>query len=159
MFNKGLSLKITILVSTAAVLWTVFPTNNSAWGLAIHCDSPVIINCVGTNSGDSMGGNGRNNKITGCGGNDVLSGSFGNDIITGDVIAGDCPSGGQPGADRIGGGFGDDQILHNCNNCASLTASDGHTDLIDCGPGDDLAFINRSVDHDVAVNCEHVVAG
>jgi len=41
-----------------------------------------------------------------------------------------------------------------------LTVSDGARDKIDCGPGnDDRAFINTSIDGDIAVNCEHVLAG
>jgi hypothetical protein len=37
--------------------------------------------------------------------------------------------------------------------------SDGHRDIIDCGPGSDEAWINISVDHDVATNCEKIIAG
>jgi hypothetical protein len=36
---------------------------------------------------------------------------------------------------------------------------DGSKDLIDCGPGNDEVFLNISVEHDVAVNCEIVHAG
>ena len=40
-----------------------------------------------------------------------------------------------------------------------MTIPDGHTDYIDCGAGDDEAFINISIDIDIAKNCEQLCAG
>jgi hypothetical protein len=64
-----------------------------------------------------------------------------------------CDSNVPFGADKISGGAGDDLIYSGKEIGAS--ESDGHKDIIDCGPGDDTALINEDVDHDVAVNCEH----
>ena len=38
------------------------------------------------------------------------------------------------------------------------TQPDGSKDVIDCGGGNDEVFINKSVDHDIALNCEVVFA-
>ena len=47
-----------------------------------------------------------------------------------------------------------DNIRHGPN----FTEPDGSRDLIDCGDGDDTAFINISQDKDIpASNCEHVI--
>ena len=64
-----------------------------------------------------------------------------------------CESNVPFGADKITGGAGDDLIYSGKETFA--TQSDGHKDIIDCGPGDDTALINEDVDHDEAVNCEH----
>ena len=58
-------------------------------------------------------------------GDDVVSGNDGHDSVFGGW-----------GADRVFGGSGDDE-LH-------ALAADGQPDLLDCGPGDDKAFVLRS---------------
>ena len=51
---------------------------------------------------------------------------------------------------------GDDLISSNDEN---RTKSDGYKDSVDCGPGDDEAWINVSNDGDLARNCESLHAG
>ena len=63
-----------------------------------------------------------------------------------------------PGTDTILGGPGNDLIIHG-NNIDAATATDGHKDFINCGPGSDVAYLNTSIDGDKAINCEHVNAG
>jgi len=163
---KNLVFVISTLVGLLSIMGVVIPLQNSAWGVVKLCNFPSSSGvCAGTDGGDVMSGDGQDNFITGCSGDDVLSGGGGNDQINGDgIIRSDeeCPGGNfnGGGADRMYGGRGDDVILHGFNGSpGTVISSDGHRDLIDCGPGDDTAIINTSVDHDVAVNCERVIAG
>lgn len=55
-------------------------------------------------------------------------------------------------------GSGDD-TLYQSSPSDTPTNSDGHKDYIDCGPGNDNAYINTSVDGDIAYNCEHLFTG
>lgn len=52
------------------------------------------------------------------------------------------------------------QMIHNYKVVPSqMTISDGHADFIDCGAGEDEAFINISIDHYIAKNCEQLHGG
>jgi hypothetical protein len=87
--------------------------------------------------------------MTGKGGNDLLSAFPSDDVVSGgkvlDNIAGDT------GADRLAGGDGDDKIAQfTFGNNPNALDPDGSKDLIDCGLGNDEAWINVSVDHDIA---------
>jgi hypothetical protein len=68
----------------------------------------------------------------------------------------ECTSDIQNKLDGLDGGSGDDSLSQ---SFFEDTQSDGFKDLVDCGPGNDEAWINTSVDHDVAVNCETVHEG
>ena len=52
-------------------------------------------------------------------------------------------------------GAGNDILIHGNAN-SNYDDSDGKRDLLDCGPGDDTVMLNISIDHDEAVNCEHI---
>jgi len=96
---------------------------------------------VGTARGDYLGGTGHDDTIIGLGGNDTINGGAGDDRIEGgpgnDVITG------GPGADHIDAGPGSDTV----------NAADGERDVIDCGPGNDHAIVDKV---DVVHNCELV---
>ena len=138
--------------------------------------------CVGTEGDDRIGANGLKHNILGLGGsdqidsgsgddgvcggsgNDRINGGDGKDEIFGDIIADpDIPvtCGEDYGSDSISGGSGNDRLYHGLGTPDDSKAIlfDGYKDFIDCGPGDDSVWINTSVDHDVASNCEHVHAG
>lgn len=87
------------------------------------------------------GGHG-NDDLRGGRGDDRISGGAGRDTIDGG--AGDDRLTGGTGRDTIRGGSGDD-VIH---------ARDGERDVIDCGPGRDVAYVDR---HDVVEGCERVV--
>ena len=57
--------------------------------------------------------------------------------------------------DNITGGAGNDTLIHGKAN-GIYDHSDGKRDFLDCGPGDDTAMINITIDHDEPVNCEHI---
>jgi len=124
----------------------------------INCGTGV---CLGTQGSDTIIGDNDHNFIYGCGGDDVIVGNDGNDIIRGEDIetASDAICSEHqstvvvPGADRIEGGAGNDIISH---SFSTITLPDGHKDIIDCGPGEDIAYININDDKDVAENCETV---
>ena len=82
-----------------------------------------------------------------CGGydKDYIDSGSGNDLIVGSALG-----------DVLVGFEGSDSISSNDNK---NTGPDGYTDEIDCGPGEDEAWINVSVDGDLAVNCEILHTG
>jgi len=91
---------------------------------------------------DHIEGNGGNDTISAGPGNNAVFGGPGNDTITAgngrDLLEG------GPGRDTIKAGGGNDRI----------EARDGYRDVIDCGPGNDTAEVDR---RDLVRNCEHVL--
>ncbi|MGV8106471.1 MAG: hypothetical protein ACP5OH_01715 [Nitrososphaerota archaeon] len=57
------------------------------------------------------------------------------------------------GADNLDGGPGNDILVY---GSAWTIRSDGHKDFLHCGSGVDLAFLNITIDHDEAKNCEFI---
>ena len=116
---------------------------------------------TGTDNRDHILAKAGNDTITGKGGSDVALGQAGNDTISGDEGP-DLLFGG-PGNDALDGGVGNDQIwtgwgtdtvdAGDGNDIVHSAADDSASDVIDCGPGFDRAFIRTG---DVAVNCERV---
>lgn len=110
---------------------------------------------------DTLNGNAGNDQIYGASGYDAITGGDNDDLIDGgdghDTLDGengnDMIRGGL-GFDSIRGGPGDDRIYHGDLNI--LIKSDGSKDRIDCGPGNDEAWVNTMDDGDEATNCEIV---
>jgi Ca2+-binding RTX toxin-like protein len=104
---------------------------------------------------DSVLGGGGNDRIRGGEGEDTLSGGPGNDVLRG-----------RPGNDTINGGDGNDVIWVGSgadtqnggegNDRLHALANDGQVDRLDCGPGDDVAIVNRN-EKETILNCERVV--
>jgi Ca2+-binding RTX toxin-like protein len=88
---------------------------------------------VGTAGADLLYGRGGNDTLLGGRGNDVLFGGAGRDVLDG-----------GPGLDRLYGGPGNDV----------LKARDGQRDVVDCGPGRDVAYVDR---RDRTSGCERVL--
>jgi Ca2+-binding RTX toxin-like protein len=88
---------------------------------------------IGTPARDVIKGLRAGDTMKGRGGSDLLKGARGPDTLDG-----------GKGYDRIHGGRGNDHI----------NARDGHLDLVDCGPGQDTAIVDRS--EDGVFDCEHV---
>ena len=67
--------------------------------------------------------------------------------------AGACTVTGTPGADAIEGtaGFGD--VILAGGGSDEVHANDGHTDRVDCGPGHDIVWADRT---DRLLHCEIV---
>lgn len=105
---------------------------------------------LGEDGNDKIyGGPGGDDELIGGPGNDLVHGGDGNDVnLAGDV-----------GSDVLFGDAGDDAIAHGAISGVTdprRTLSDGSQDKIDCGPGNDVAWINVNTDHDTAKNCETV---
>ncbi len=170
------NLELSILIATVIVGGTATLVNTPyAHAATINC-AGVVGTCSGTNGDDAMAGDAGSNLICGrqgndrimsSAGNDRAGGDDGNDVIDGglgdDTIAGGtiaftmgCGSG-AGGADNLNGGPDNDKIFHSSFDRTSVT--DGARDFISCGPGNDEAWINTSIDGDIAVGCEIVHAG
>jgi Ca2+-binding RTX toxin-like protein len=78
-------------------------------------------------------------------GADIIRGRQGNDELRGGGDADQMFAG--FGADRLFGGYGPDHLY--------AVAKDGQLDMLDCGPGRDVATI-RAGEPTVVVNCEQV---
>jgi len=173
LLEKNLVVGVTLIITALTTGGTTLIPLNTANAVNMNC-AGVLTTCNGSNQEDNIIGDDKSNSICGRGGNDRIvlfagadgaSGNEGNDNIYGgdgnDVFVGGSGSiciGPGGGADNLYGGSGNDAIGH--DDAASPTVSDGARDKIDCGPGnDDRAFINTSIDGDIAVNCEHVLAG
>jgi Ca2+-binding RTX toxin-like protein len=92
---------------------------------------------IGAGSGDGQADGGT--------GNDRIERGEGNDTLFGNM-----------GIDTINGGDGNDIIYQDSSNPRYKTHSDGSKDIIDCGVGEDEAWINKLNDKDIAINCEKV---
>ena len=172
LFRFYISLEGLVLILT--VVGIAIPIQNVVWAAPIKCESLTApTHCPGTGGDDLIVGGGNNNIIDGgagnddinagagdddvCGGtgNDKISGAAGNDRLLGDsnLCKLQVPNGAVPGAETINGGPGNDILVH---GDAWYSYSDGKKDTLDCGPGDDTASLNITIDHDEAVNCEHI---
>jgi Ca2+-binding RTX toxin-like protein len=104
----------------------------------------------GTDGPDNLNGTGGADLIYGRGGNDVIRGHDGGDVIYGgqgnDVVRG------GPGNDVIYGG----QSTGDGNDILHALANDNQPDVLNCGPGYDIAFV---IVHDPARfhGCEQIV--
>jgi Ca2+-binding RTX toxin-like protein len=92
---------------------------------------------------DVLHGGGGNDVIYGNQGNDTIKGGDGNDVEYGGAGNDDMWVG--RGADAEYGGPGDD-VLH-------ALADDNQLDIVDCGPGHDVAWLN------VAERGKYVIRG
>jgi hypothetical protein len=99
----------------------------------------------------TLAGNARANRITGTAGADLIYGLGGNDTLNGgkgnDVLYGGT------GNDTLVGGLGRDRLFGGPGNDV-LRARDGRRDVVDCGPGRDVAYVDRL---DRVSGCEKVV--
>jgi Subtilase family/RTX calcium-binding nonapeptide repeat (4 copies) len=89
---------------------------------------------AGTEDGDRIRGRGGADRLKGRRGDDCLSGQRGGDRI-----------GGGSGADRIKGGRGKDRLRGDSGDDV-IRARRGARDRVDCGPGDDVAHVDRKRD-------------
>jgi Ca2+-binding RTX toxin-like protein len=88
---------------------------------------------VGTKFDDRIAARGGNDFVYALAGRDWVSGGSGYDVIHGDA-----------GPDRLHGGTGADSIEGGRGNDRIHVGDDGRADYVDCGPGDDVAWIDRA---------------
>ena len=104
----------------------------------------------GTARGVTRVGTSRADRLRGTPGPDVLRGLAGNDTLLG--LGGADRLEGGPGADALDGGPGADRLLGGLGT-DTIRARDGLRDIVDCGPGRDVAVVDR---RDSVRNCEVV---
>jgi Ca2+-binding RTX toxin-like protein len=111
----------------------------------------------GTPTADLIFGRGGDDSIRGGLGDDRIYGNDGNDSLRGNP--GDDWLWGGPGDDSIWGGVGADREFGGPGNDAlHALAFDHRVDVLDCGAGDDTAYLNGDDPvKDRTVGCEHVV--
>ena len=128
-----------LAVSAAGALTFVGAAFGATKAVFVGTAGPDTIN--GTPKADVIYGKAGDDSLHGLGGNDVIYGGLGSDTIRGgdgnDVEYGgpgnDVLWAGR-GADALYGGAGDD-VLH-------AVANDNQLDIVDCGPGHDVAWLN-----------------
>jgi len=130
----------------------------------------LVLACLAGSSvalAERIGGSARGEKLTGTRGADTLLGRGGNDVLRGrrgnDRVLGGAGSDsviGGPGADRLVGGPGSDEFnaregVHGgAQGNDRINARDGKEDLVNCGPGRDIAIVDAS--EDGVFDCEVV---
>gem|GEM_PF-793823 len=153
----GMSVSSMIILSGNPVSAELIRGTNDADVFQATNDDDQIIALGGNDDFNALDGDDKisaglgDDDVKGGGGNDEIRGDQGSDDINGD---GDFVSDGV-GVDRLFGGPGDDRLMHS-NTDEDRTAPDGFKDTLDCGPGDDEAWINVNTDHDVVKNCETI---
>ncbi len=159
MARNSLLLGICICILAGIIAVSTMSINVAQADLIV-CTGPN--ECLGTENADNMVGDNTANLMIGLGGNDLVNGKGDSDLVVGttdnDIVSGgagpDTVVGGFA-ADKLIGGNDDDRVYQSVIG-PDANEPDGGKDTIDCGPGNDEAWINFSVDHDVAVNCETV---
>jgi Ca2+-binding RTX toxin-like protein len=166
--NQSPNLPITIygynVVTVGVCIKSTLPTS-SVWAATIQYKASNNV-CAGTDTDDTMIGDDGFNFINSRFGNDVVNAKGGSDHVEGDEgndkiygAQGNDFILGQEGADLKSGGDGTDEIYHSSASLQKATDPDGSKDRINCGAGNDEAWINVSVDHDIAANCETLHTG
>ena len=108
----------------------------------------------GTPGDDQLTGTPSADVIVARAGNDTVSALDGNDRVFGNQGNDSVDAG--PGNDRVHGGGGNDTLAGGDGNDALFMVVDDDTvDHADCGPGDDVVWVN-SAESDVHTNCETV---
>ena len=135
--------KLIFLAATAAL---VLATTVSAAALDVIRGTDGPDNLNGTAGADLIYGRGGNDNIRTHDGNDVVYAGRGNDVVRGGP--GNDVTWAGAGADVQYGGQGND-ILH-------ALANDNQPDILDCGPGFDVAY---AIVHDPVRfhGCEQVI--
>jgi Ca2+-binding RTX toxin-like protein len=121
-------------------------------GVIVLSGVALAVDKSGTFEDDVLPGTSQLDRIYGLGAADTIRAKEGNDDCYGG--SGDDEVRCGPGNDRIDGGFGEDDLFGGAGN-DTISAADGRVDQINCGPGDDTAYVDE---HDVYddVNCEEV---
>lgn len=133
-----------------------------------------VVNARGGDGDFSIGGGGED-KVRGQAGSDVaIGGSISGDFSTGDLKFADGQDDvvrggdgddttvaggfGRGGRDRLYGGEGDDTMFAAQRGFPFRGDVRINKEIVDCGPGEDTAYIDRGVD-EVKDNCETKING
>ena len=180
--TRKLTVNFVIATTLAVIFGTAMTSINRVWAEPpIHCPTVAGTNqCNGTDGADKMLGTNEEDVMNGRNGQDEMFGSASDDEMFGnnaaDTMKGDSGDDSMHGNERndnvnggssndiVRGGFGEDILKGNSGNdkiyhsdVSQPLQADNSKDDIDCGSGNDEAWINVSTDHDTAdSNCETI---
>jgi len=173
----GVAMKRRLLISMAVLAALVLAGTAVAAKLDVIRGTPHADDLQGTANGDLIYARAGDDNVMGLGGNDVVWGGYGRDTLHGnegndtqyggpgnDTVRGgddnDVVYGG-PGDDTIWGGRGADQEYGGPgNDSLHSLADDNAPDLLNCGEGNDSAFVNArkyNAGLETVRRCERVV--
>jgi Ca2+-binding RTX toxin-like protein len=135
---QGIAVALAVILGIALASGGVWVLAGSG-GRAGHSAGTAI---VGTNGPDRLIGTNHHDKIDGRGGADLIAGAGGKDVLMG-----------GPGRDKIFGGKKFDHILGGVGS-DTIMARDNRPDTIECGPGRDVARVDRV--EDGVYDCEEL---
>jgi hypothetical protein len=118
---------------------------------AVVCQDRSATMKQGSPASDQLDGTGRRDLLLAGAGNDQLRGRGKGDCLVG--ADGNDSASGNGGKDELRGGPGRDTLRGNAGKDRLLAAGKGK-DRVDCGPGDDVAFVDSK--DQVAADCEKV---
>jgi len=148
-----------LLVACAAAFGVGLVASASTAKVHRIIGTPRPDHLVGTSRPDLIKGRGAGDHLNGRGGADTINGQGGFDHIIGGGAA-DTLLGGPGGAVMVGGS-GRDEFnaikgkLVGGQGRDVIRARDGHPDVVNCGPGKDVAYVDRV--EDGVTDCERVV--
>ncbi len=158
-----------VLLLTAMALTLLVASGVALAVTKIGTDDPDFL--TGTKGSDVLSGRGGSDGIEGRAGKDVISGGPGDDNPVSSRAIGDLDGG--HGADIISGGAGDDSLYDGGDSAEDiLNGGDGNDfimslpfnrpaarDIVSCGAGKDLAWVDRK--DIVSDDCEriHTISG
>lgn len=133
-----------------------------------------VVNARGGDGDFSIGGGGEDKVRGQAGSDDAIGGSISGDFETGDLKFADSQDDvvrggdgddttvaggfGRGGRDRLYGGEGDDTMFAAQRGFPFRGDVRINKEIVDCGPGEDTAYIDRGVD-EVRDNCETKING
>jgi hypothetical protein len=141
-------MRVRSLLILATMLLGVMMLSGVALAVTKTCTTDP---CEGTNGPDRLTGTSAENQIYGLGGPDYINGKAAADKLYGG--RGQDEVRGKGGRDYISGGRVTDDLFGG-RGSDTIKAQDGYKDYIDCGLGDDTAYVDA--DLDTWVNCENV---
>jgi Ca2+-binding RTX toxin-like protein len=136
---QGIAVALAVILGIALASGAVIVLAGSGHKGSAAATGKVL---VGTNGHDRLIGTARHDKIVGRGGPDVLRGRRGWDLLKGGA-----------GRDKVVGGKGFDHIYGGAGR-DTIRARDRRPDTIECGPGRDVAIVDRV--EDGVYDCEEL---
>jgi Ca2+-binding RTX toxin-like protein len=140
----GMTRRVQAIAVALAVILGIAVASGGVWvlgsgGRAGHSAGSAM---VGTNGPDRLIGTNHHDTIDGRGGADLIAGAGGKDLLMG-----------GPGRDKVFGGKKFDHILGG-GGSDTIRARDHRPDTIECGPGRDVARVDRI--EDGVYDCEQL---
>lgn len=139
---KGETMNVKRLVVMGLAVAAIFAVTVGSALAVVKDGGPGPDNLKGSPGADILRGNGGNDIVDGGLGNDILNGGAGNDTLK-DPVGNDRLVGGT-GNDQLQPGDGRDESYGGAGDDTILAGGDGDRDLVNCGPGTDVARVSSN---------------